>query len=284
VRLLGAIYGPAAPGWLREIPAVELLRRMWLQQYYAPDAAGVVRLRATQDRPPGALLLQSPYDPDARFSTKRETAWVGYRAHLTETCDDEAPHLITQVATVPATTNDVEMTAPIQADLAARDLLPGEHLLDSGYVDAQILRSSAARGSDLVGPALPDTSWQAAAGAGFALSCFAIDWDRRVVTCPGGKTSRPWTPPGAMPIRSTRCSSPRRMAGPVPRVPAARARRASRGNSPYGHARSMWPCNWRANGRSARSSCSATRNGLGWRAPWPRGCRVVACGVRVIEG
>jgi len=193
LQLLSAVYSPTAPGWLRDIPAVQTLRQMWLQQYYAPDARGTLRLRAPQDRPPGALLLQSPDDLDARFGTKRETSWVGYLAHLTETCDDERPHLITQVATVPATTNDVEMTEVIQADLAARDLLPGEHLLDSGYVDAQHLCGSAKRGIELVGPALPDTSWQAAAGEGFALSCFTIDWERHTVTCPGGKTSRPWT-------------------------------------------------------------------------------------------
>jgi transposase len=192
-QLLSAVYSPTAPGWLRAIPAVQTLRQMWVQQYHAPDARGVVRLRAPQDRPPAALLLQSPDDLDARFGTKRETSWVGYRVHLTETCDDEAPHLITQVATVPATTNDVELTEVIQADLAARDLLPGEHLLDSGYVDAQHLCGSAQRGVELVGPALPDTSWQAAAGEGFALSCFTIDWERHTVTCPGGKTSRPWT-------------------------------------------------------------------------------------------
>ncbi|GAC1438190.1 MAG: hypothetical protein NVSMB65_12500 [Chloroflexota bacterium] len=192
LHLLSAVYSATAPVWLREIPAVQLLRQMWLQQYYAPDEHGVLRLRATQDRPPGALMLQSPYDPDARFSSKRETSWIGYRAHLTETCDEETPHLITQVATVPATTNDVEMTEVIQDDLAARDLLPEEHLLDSGYVDAQHLRRSAQRGVDLVGPALLDTSWQTAAGEGFGVSCFTIDWEQHTVRCPGGKTSRPW--------------------------------------------------------------------------------------------
>jgi transposase len=144
--------------------------------------------------PPGALLLQSPSDVDARCSTKRETSWIGYRVHLTETCDDETPHLITQVATVPATTKDVEMTDALHADLAARDLLPGEHLLDGGYVRAEhLLTSAATYGIDLVGPALLDTSWQAAAGPGFDVSCFVIDWERHTVTCPGGKTSRSWT-------------------------------------------------------------------------------------------
>lgn len=194
VQLLTAVYAPAAPGWLREVPAVQTLRQVWLQNYYAPDAAtGALRLRTAQDMPPGVRSIQSPYDGDARFSTKRETSWIGYRLHLTETCEEDLPRLITQVATVPATTNDVEMTAVIQADLAARDLLPGEHLLDAGYVSAQHLVTSAtAHGIDLVGPALLDTCWQATAKEGFDLTCFTIDWEQRTVTCPQGKASHSW--------------------------------------------------------------------------------------------
>ena len=74
LQVLAAVYAPGAPGWLRAIPAVQTLRRMWLQNYHAPDAAtGALRLRAAGDLPPGADVLQSPYDLDARFSTKRET-------------------------------------------------------------------------------------------------------------------------------------------------------------------------------------------------------------------
>jgi len=195
VWLLTTIYDPTAPAWLREIPAVQTLRQMWLQHYHAPDpSTGIMRLRDQQDLPPSALLLESPYDPDARFHTKRETSWTGYTVHLTETCDEDTPNLITQVATVPASTNDVEMTSVIQDDLAARDLLPGEHLVDAGYVSGQHLLSSATTyGIDLVGPAPPDTSWQAAAQAGFGVACFAIDWDQRTVTCPQGNISRPWS-------------------------------------------------------------------------------------------
>ena len=193
--LLSAAHAPSAPAWLREVPAVRTLRQVWLQNYHAPDVVtGELRLRAARDMPPGTRLLQSPYDLDARFGTKRETEWVGYRVHLTETCDEDAPQLITQVATVPATTNDVETTGEIQADLAARDLLPAEHLLDAGYVSAQHLVASATTHQvDLVGPALLDTSWQAAANEGFDVTCFAIDWEARTVTCPGGRTSRSWT-------------------------------------------------------------------------------------------
>jgi transposase len=194
IHLLRAVYDPPAPAWLRELPAVRVLRQVWVQQYYAPDAAtGTLRLRSARDLPPNARTIETPYDPDARFHTKRQTSWTGYTVHLTETCDADRPHLLTQVATVPATTNDVEMTDVIQADLAARDLPPGEHLLDSGYVDAQHLVQSAARGIDLVGPALRDCSWQAAADECFDLTHVTIDWERHCVTCPGGKTSYLWT-------------------------------------------------------------------------------------------
>lgn len=195
LRLLRAVGDPAAPDWLRELPAVETLRWVWLQNYHAPeDPRAGPRPREARDQPPKARALESPYDPDARFHTKRETSWTGYTVHLTETCDDDAPHLITQVTTVPASTNDVEVTTEIQAGLAARGLLPAEHLVDTGYVSAQQLEASElAYGVELVGPVLLDTSWQGAAGAGFALTHFAIDWDRRTVTCPQGKVSLPWT-------------------------------------------------------------------------------------------
>jgi transposase len=62
--------------------------------------------------------------------------------HLTETCDSDKPHLITHVETTPATTGDVEMTEIIHEALAAQDLLPGEHLVDTAYVDAQHLLTS----------------------------------------------------------------------------------------------------------------------------------------------
>jgi transposase len=50
-----------------------------------------------------------PYDLEARYSLKRGMAWVGYKAHMTETCDDETPHVITHVETTPATKPDDKM-------------------------------------------------------------------------------------------------------------------------------------------------------------------------------
>lgn len=66
-----------------------------MQHYHAPDDAGAPRWRADGELPPCAVRITSPHDPEARFATKRETNWLGYKVHLTESCDADAPHLIT---------------------------------------------------------------------------------------------------------------------------------------------------------------------------------------------
>ncbi len=99
------------------------------------------------------------------------------------------------VETTPATTPDVCVTPTIHTHLAARQLLPHEHLLDAGYVAAEVLvDSQQPHQVDVVGPALVDHSWQARQPDGLDVTCCAIDWDAHQVTCPQGNTSVRWTP------------------------------------------------------------------------------------------
>jgi transposase len=137
--------------------------------------------------------LRSPYDRDVRYGRKRAREWIGSKAHLTAGCEDDLPHLITQVATAPATQPDHHALGAIQADLAARDLLPAQHLVDAGYVSAKrILHSREAHGIDLIGPVHIDPSWQARTPGAVEISQFAIDWFREQVTCPQGQHSVSW--------------------------------------------------------------------------------------------
>ena len=116
---------------------------------------------------------------------RRTTTWVGYKVHLTETCEDEAPHLIVHVATTPAPVADGDVTPAIHEALRGADLLPGKHMADTAYVDAELLVDSRREyGVDLIGPTRPDYRWQSRAGEGFAASDFTIDWDRQQATCP----------------------------------------------------------------------------------------------------
>ncbi len=176
---------------LRNLPALETLRQVWLQQFMLQD--GQLKWRSADDLPPARLLIVSPFDAEARFSKKRKTEWTGYKVHLTESCDEELPHLIVNVETTPATTTDYEMTPEIHAHLAERDLLPGEHLLDTGYMSADNLVDGQKQNIDLIGPVSKDPSWQAQAGEGFDSAAFFIDWEKKQATCPQGHPSRKWS-------------------------------------------------------------------------------------------
>ncbi len=190
-QLLAAIYAPAVLPYLAQLPAVETLRQVWVQQYWVE--ADQVNYRSAAHLPPYSQLIQSPYDLEARNRTKRDTNWTGYAVHLTETCDPELPNLIIHVDTTPATTADGHRLLPIQQALQAKDLAPAEHLVDTSYVSADHLVQSAADGIALVGPVPPDTSWQARDN-GLNLACFTIDWSSQTVTCPAHHRSQSWTP------------------------------------------------------------------------------------------
>lgn len=190
-HLLNAVFGPNSSEELRNQTAVEILRQVWIQQYYLEEDR--VCWRKADNMPSAERLIQSPYDPEARFSRKRETEWTGYKCHMTETCDTEL-HVVTNVETTPATLPDSSMTDAIHTALNAKDLLPNEHLADAGYVDAELVVISRQKYDiDIIGPVPSDTSWQARAGEGFDISSFAVDWDRQVVTCPQGRHSHIWS-------------------------------------------------------------------------------------------
>ena len=191
--LLKRIYAPNAPEWLRLIPAVEILRKVWVQQFYAP-VEGQVKLRSPKDMPPSTIAIHSPYDVEAHYSSKRSINWVGYKAHVTEICDDNSPRFITHVHTTLSTVTDEAVVEPIHASLSEKSLKPEEHLMDLGYVTAELLVSSQTNyGIELIGPVRSDPSWQAKYHPKFASSNFQIDWDKQVAICPRGHQSQTWS-------------------------------------------------------------------------------------------
>jgi transposase len=191
-QLLAAIEAAEQQEWLRQIPAVEQLRQVWVQQYYL-DATGV-HWREAKDLPPNSQLIQSPYDPEARNRTKRQTNWTGYTVHLSETCEDGGVNLITHVLTTPATTADGRVTSQIHTALRSKGLAPQEHFVDTAYAQAEHRVSAQQAGIELVSPTAPDTNWQARAPERFDIACFVIDWQHQGVRCPMGKDSISWTP------------------------------------------------------------------------------------------
>ncbi len=196
--LLGAVYHSGSPVWLHELPAVQVLRCVLLQNYTRTTTRGgreVVKRREKTDeggdgRPPGHLRMASPYDTEARWSAKRDIFWNGYKLHISETCTSapEAartrPNLITDIATTSSTVPDSKTLPAVHHRLQQRGLLPDEHYLDSGYATAELIHGSVKTyGIALITPVLLDTSPQAKAQTGFAATDFTIDWETEKATC-----------------------------------------------------------------------------------------------------
>ncbi len=177
---------------VRELAALKELRVVWQQQYEQQE--GSIRLRNKDDLPPSAERHDSPYDPEVRYSTKREMHWIGYKVHLTETCEPEQVEVITHVETTYAPVADVEQVATIHEALCAKGVAPGEHFVDSGYMDVRLLLAEQrSKGIRLVGPVRPDPRWQAQQHTGYAAADFTFDWQAKEATCPQGASSVQWT-------------------------------------------------------------------------------------------
>lgn len=175
------------------IPAIDTLQRVW-EQHYLPLEQGGTWI-TDPDRVEAARLIHSPYDLDAKAAKKRSTYWIGCKVHFTETCDEDLPLLITQVATTTGPTPDGQTLPDIHATLDQRELLPEQHLVDAGYVDAELLVASQTEYQvDLVGPTAKDHRGPAREQTGYALRDFSIDWEHEQARCPQGQTSSSWTP------------------------------------------------------------------------------------------
>ena len=197
--LLDLLERSEAARELRRLPKVELLRQIWARHFIREPTepsggGGAVRLRGKDDPPPSAPAIETPYDPQARYRTRSGTAWTGYIVHLSESCEDEAVHLLTHVMTTTAAVHEARCTAAIHQALAGKGLLPGEHLVDAAYIDAELLvRSREELAIDLVGPPRPNPSWQGKVEGGYTIDRFEVDWEREQARCPRGKVSSAWS-------------------------------------------------------------------------------------------
>ena len=189
--LLEQLYHEAQDTELVKLPAVTVLWRVWLQNFYQED--GRIRLREPKDQPPSAQRIASPYDVDARYSTKRDVSWTGYKVHLTETCDTDLPHLIVNVETRSSTEPDHAVTPLVHDHLAQKGRLPAEHFVDQGYMSVKQLADAREQHQiELMGAVPDDNSWQARQ-SGYDSRHFSIDWEHAAAVCPQGKHSCSWS-------------------------------------------------------------------------------------------
>ena len=87
LHLLRALEQAETPAQVQQLESVQVLRQVW-QQYYEV-AEGQARWRAGPQAREDEGVIRSPYDAEARTGKKREIVWLGYKVHLTETCQTQ---------------------------------------------------------------------------------------------------------------------------------------------------------------------------------------------------
>ena len=190
-HLLDLIASQNAPKGVDKLPNIEVLRLVW-ERHFKKDGDKVhfKKGKELSKAPPG---VESPYDPEAKYRHRGRTKWVGYIAHLSESCDDDNPHLITHVRSTTANLHEIHSTQAIHQALADKLLSPSQHLVDSAYVDSELLVNSPKDfGISIVGPTRKDPSWQSKIEGGYDRYQFEVDWEKEQVRCPQGKLSHTW--------------------------------------------------------------------------------------------
>jgi hypothetical protein len=181
------------PASLRGHDQSLLLERVFLEQFELV-AAGPVR---RQREPSGGV--KNPHDPQAQWAAKdqdKKKQWVGYKAQVIETVDENArtkdkgeptEQFVTELTTTEAITSDFEgMERALDAQQARGLKTPQELFVDSGYVSGKTLAEARDEGRELVGPARPSPKRNGT----FSAEEFDVSVTERKAVCPAGKTSR----------------------------------------------------------------------------------------------
>ena len=169
----------------------QVLRRVFEENYELDEQGG---RRQTRAQPPGAV--QNPHEPQAQWSSKSTTkdkVWVGYKAQVAETVQDEpgqpgepTANFITALVTQNAIASDKPGLPAVLAEQASLGLAaPSALYVDGAYVGSQSLKDAHDEGREVRGPApaSPDR------GKTFTAEAFDVTVADRSAVCPAGQRS-----------------------------------------------------------------------------------------------
>lgn len=166
------------------LPELSVLQTLFSQHFTVEAQEVSLKEKATV----GKEKIQTPHDPQARYSKKRSTSWTGYKVHITETANEKGfINFVTSVTTTNAAMPDHEALPQIQAALEARGLSPQQQFVDKGYTTGDTLSDSHSKGIELMG----EVSELENKGL-FTADEFQIDFETKTATCPAGCTSESW--------------------------------------------------------------------------------------------
>jgi transposase len=175
-----------APAELQNLPEVQVLKTVWTQQFRAEAGKMAYTDLKKYD---GRTQIQSPHDPEARWSRKRHFEWIGDKVQVTETEDAGYPHIITDVVATSSNQTDHEELPAIQMRLEQRQCKPAEQYVDAGYMSGPALNNSQINGIELIGPLANFITPQDMLPDGITQSYFQIDAKNNIVICPKGQVA-----------------------------------------------------------------------------------------------
>ena len=181
-------HGQAA---LKELPEMQHLKRVLEEQFSRSDDENRPKARPNEDCK--GDLLQTPHDPDVRYSSKRGQGWQGYKLQVSETIAEEetqAARFISDIEVTPANESDQAALEPLQERLIEREIVPAHQYVDQGYMSGEHIYTSREKGIDLRGYVQSEGSQKE---EGFRLADFSVDIDKQQAGCPAGNTSVRWT-------------------------------------------------------------------------------------------
>jgi len=179
------------PEEVRNIEAVRLVARVFEENFESGGDGGVVPRRS---QPPGAV--QNPHDPEAQWSCKdtiKHKEWVGYKAQVGETAEEEprakrepTKAVITAMVTQEATASDKAALPKVEEGWEASDEgKPPVLYTDAGYSSGAELARAEEEGRELRAPVQSAPSREGR----FSAEAFDVSVEQRCAVCPAGHDS-----------------------------------------------------------------------------------------------
>jgi hypothetical protein len=170
---------------------VELLGRVFAENFERSKEGQIAKRRA---QPPGAVI--NPHDPEAQWSAKdtaRQTEWVGYKAQVAETVEEQprkkgepTKAVITAIATQEAISSDKAALPVVERTLEALgESTPKVTYADAGYTSGGELARAQRDGRELRGPMAPPPK----RGKRYDSEQFDVSIEKRSALCPAGEGS-----------------------------------------------------------------------------------------------
>ena len=179
------------PEEVRKIGALEVLGKVFEENFECTEQGAVDQRRA---QPAGAV--HNPNDPEAHWSCKDTTKrkeWVGYKAQVAETVEEEprekgepTKSVITAIVTQDAIASDKAALPVVEKALeASGEAKPEITYTDAGYSSGAELARAQEEGRELKAPMQPSPERDGR----YTAEEFDVSVENRVAVCPAGKQS-----------------------------------------------------------------------------------------------